>query len=215
VNINNPTSGSPPSQCAPSVEIVEPLDGSTFPTGTPVTFVARFDDDKPQTDSPIHPIRWRLGGPQGTVFSQGVAVQRVFNNAQSQTITVDYGSATDSVTFDVIQTTNESPTASISSPQDDASITDFSTQPDVTFTASGSGTDPEDGQLSGSSLQWSYRMAGNQNWIQAGGGNSKSLTLRDNTCFGPTTYDIRLTATDSEGLSDSEIIQVNIRGYIC
>jgi hypothetical protein len=215
VTITNPASSSPPARCAPSVEIIEPSAGSTFAAGTPVSFSARIDDDHPETDDPIYPVEWRLDGPTGFVFGRGLDVQRTFTNPTNQTVVVDYGGATDSVTFNVIQTTNDPPTASINSPNDGATIVDFSTIPNVTVAVSGTGFDPEDGQLTGSSLAWSYRKAGSQTWIQAGGGNSRDLTLQDNTCFGDTTYDVRLTATDSEGLSDSVIIEVNVRGYLC
>ena len=215
VTVSNPATGDPPAQCAPSVEIVEPQPGSTFVAGAPITFRARFDDDHPETDDPIYPVRWLLGDQSGFVFDEGAEVSRSFGENPNQMVTVTYGAASTSVTFAVIETTNEPPTATITMPEDGARIVDFSNQPDVDVDVTGSGQDAEDGTLGGTSLEWSYRRAGSQNWNSGGSGTSQTLTLRDNQCNSDTTYDVRLTATDSEGLSDSVIIQVNVRGYIC
>ncbi len=89
---------------------------------------------------------------------------------------------------------NQLPTATISAPSDSSS---FNEGESITF--SGSGEDEEDGNLTGSSLQWSSDIDGN-----IGTGESISTTLSAGN------HIINLTATDSRGDTGSDSIAVEI-----
>lgn len=90
---------------------------------------------------------------------------------------------------------NEPPTAAISVPSDGDSFTEGAS---VTF--AGSGTDPEDGALTGSSLVWTSDKDG-----QIGTGASFSTSGLSGG-----THTITLTATDSKGATGTASIQVTI-----
>lgn len=76
-------------------------------------------------------------------------------------------------------------------------------------TVVGSANDPEDGALSGDSLQWHYRPAGAGIYQPVGTGASRNIKLYATDCFG-TDYDIRLTAIDSNSNISTFRITVTI-----
>lgn len=88
-----------------------------------------------------------------------------------------------------------SPTATISSPTDGIQ---YDNGDDITFI--GSAYDSEDGDLTGSSLIWTSDIDGDF-------GTGTTLTI--NT-LSPGTHTIRLIATDSDGLSGTDIVSVMI-----
>jgi len=90
---------------------------------------------------------------------------------------------------------NSNPVASISSP---SSGTTYTKESQVTF--SGSGTDDEDGTLSGNSLVWTSDLDG-----QIGTGASFSITT-----LSTGTHKVTLTVTDFDGESDSFTIFITI-----
>jgi hypothetical protein len=97
---------------------------------------------------------------------------------------------------------NQAPTAFIRSPNDgdifQANFSQTSQDPFATVSLNGSGTDPEDGNLAGSSLVWKA------NGAVVGTGNSVNVDLITTfSCIAGsgTSYLIELTATDSKGLS--------------
>ena len=112
------------------------------------------------------------------------------------TLTVtDNGGAT--ATDDVVVTVlaNTAPTASITSPADGSS---FASGANVTFT--GTGTDPEEGALTGASLVWTSDLDGSI----GSGGTVQTTTLSVGT------HTITLTATDAGGLIGTAVITVTI-----
>ncbi len=91
--------------------------------------------------------------------------------------------------------TNTPPTATITSPTDEDTFTEGD---EITFT--GTGTDPEDGQLSGDYLVWSSDNDG-----EIGTGTSFTIsTLSVNT------HTITLTATDHDGAADTDTVTITI-----
>jgi hypothetical protein len=102
--------------------------------------------------------------------------------AGTATISVDLGQA---------------PTATITSPANGARFAEAAT---ITF--NGNGTDPEDGDLTGSALVWTSSLDG-----QIGTGTSFT---RDDLSTG--THTIRLTATDSDGGSHTASVTITVYG---
>lgn len=207
----------PPPACAPSIDIVEPNDGDVFASGNPIRFRAEIDDDHPETDDPIHPVIWREGGPEGTIIEHSDILsftRSKFPDGERE-VYVEYGTANDSVSFEVLATTNTPPEASIAQPSDGDTF--FWSQQDtsqnhVKVDVSGSGTDDEDGALSGSSLTWSYRYTGGGDWTEALTGSSGTIEFPLGQVSPDAEVELRLTATDSEGLSHSEIITIHVYG---
>lgn len=97
--------------------------------------------------------------------------------------------------FGPLVPTNQSPTATITSPSDNSTFAE-----DDTINFQGSATDPEDGTLTGGSLIWTSSIDG-----QIGTGESFS---KSNLSVG--THSITLTATDSEGATDTDSITITV-----
>ena len=102
---------------------------------------------------------------------------------------------------------NQAPTAIITLPA----------PPQTTFTVNtpidyaGIGTDPEEGSLLCTSLSWSYDIIGDaQDFIDLGPGCSGSFTPNVIINNQPTTYTLRLVATDSGLLTDEATINLTI-----
>mgnify|MGYP000153228604 CR=1 FL=1 len=89
---------------------------------------------------------------------------------------------------------NNPPSASINIPDD---VFTFLTTDTINF--AGTGSDAEDGDLTGSSLVWSSNLAG-----QIGTGTSINMSL------GAGIHTITLTATDSLGAAGSESINITV-----
>lgn len=202
----------PPARCAPSIDIVTPDDGAAFAAGSTIAFEAVIDDDDATTDAPIFPVTWRDDGPSGAVLAQDVLS---FDTAALAPGTYDvhvaYGVATDTVTIEVLDTDNEAPNPVIGDPDDGATLIysdyDYSATT-IDVPAGGLAYDPEDGFLAASSLAWSYRLAGTSAWTSAGTGIELTITLpfrseRD-------TWEIRLAATDSEGLVGTDVNTITV-----
>lgn len=109
----------PPARCAPSIDIVTPDDGAVFASGATIAFEAVIDDDDATTDAPIFAVTWRDDGPTGAILAQDVLS---FDTAALAPGTYDvhvaYGTATDTVTIEVLDTDNEAPNAGIITPED-------------------------------------------------------------------------------------------------
>lgn len=187
------TSTPPPNQ-RPATFITSPADGSSFQSGTSISFQGMGNDPEDGALTGASLV-WRssrdgqLG--TGTSFSRndltaGAHVIRLIG-------TDGQGLAdTSGVTITVTQP-NQPPSASISAPSDGAS---FAEGASIAFT--GSATDPEEGALGGASLVWRSSLDG-----QLGTGTSFSrsdLTAGDHV--------VRLIATDSQGRSDTAAVSI-------
>jgi len=210
VVVNDLGTTNPPDLCAISVSIDEPLDGTVFAEGATVPLSAVIDDDHPETDVPLYPVIWRLDDPDdGTIIGTGLQSSTKLGAGQ-HTIHVAYGSASDAVTV-TVQETGTAPTATISSPADESLFNWFdldgvNTHLDVAV--SGSASDAQDGALTGASLVWEVRQEGVGSFQERGTGTDPVLRfpMQVNTVR----YDVRLTAVDSDGMTDSVTIQIAI-----
>lgn len=209
VNVSDLGSSNPPALCPVSVSIDEPLEGGVYVEGAIIDLAAVIADDHPETEDPLYPVTWRQGGANGPILGTGLQATTKLG-AGEQTIFVSYGSASDSVTIDVVET-GTPPTATIASPADGShhnwfDLDGMNTHLDIDF--SGSGSDAQDGPLTGTDLVWETRLAGSGAYVQRGTGTSP--TLRFPMAAGNVGYDVRLTATDSDGMTDTVTIQISI-----
>ncbi|MFC6943259.1 PKD domain-containing protein [Salinirubellus sp. GCM10025818] len=105
-------------------------------------------------------------------------------------------------------TANQPPTATITTPSDGDTF-----QEGETLNFEGSGTDPEDGQLSGNSLEWYFAVQhsthnhqiGNVQYGESGTFVPEVPSDHDASEIG---YLVRLTATDSDGATDVTEVQL-------
>lgn len=209
VNVNDLGPTNPPPECGIAISIDEPQAGAVFPEGGNVSLVATISDDHPETDDPLYPVLWRLGGPEGTILGTGLESTTKLG-AGEHTIFVYYGAAQAAVTVTVVEA-GTPPVAAIGSPIDESvhnwfDLDGTNSYLDVDF--EGSAADDEDGALSGASLVWEVRREGEGAYQQRGTGTSP--TLRFPMEVNNVSYDVRLTATDSDGMTDSVTIQIGI-----
>jgi glucose/arabinose dehydrogenase len=183
----NPTSGAAP------LTVAFDGSGSTDPTGDPITHA------------------WDLDGDG--LYDDSTAVQPTYTYTQSGSYTArlrvtDSGGASSISDPIVITVGNTPPTASIISP---AAGTTWKVGDVITF--SGSGTDTQDGTLPASALSWSLILQhcpSNchshplQTFDGVAGG---SFTTPDHEY--PSYLELRLTATDSGGLTDTKTIRLD------
>lgn len=101
---------------------------------------------------------------------------------------------TDQVDVDVVDLTNQAPTATITSPESGLAYPNGST-----LDLAGAGSDPEDGALTGASLAWTSSQEGS-----IGNGESFSRIMAEGS------HVIVLTATDSQGASGTDTILIHI-----
>jgi glucose/arabinose dehydrogenase len=150
---------------------------------------------------------WDFGDGSPTVESTSPTTNHTYaeTNVYTATLTVrDSGGAEDTATVR-IDTTNDMPTPTISSPAPNKLF-----RVGEQITMQGSATDPQDGQLPGSALSWEVRRWHNNNhwhpWF-SGVGNNLTFTApppEDLAATGTGNYlEIRLTATDTGGLTNT------------
>jgi hypothetical protein len=188
----------PPFNQPPVAAISAPSNNSSFAQGTSVTFTGTGTDpeDGALTGASLVWTSSRDGQiGTGTTFSTtGLSVG-------VHTITL---TATDSqgakgmatITVTITGTTqNQSPTAQITSPTNHQIIA-----PNTAVTLTGTGSDPEDGTLSGASLVWTDDVSG-----ALGTGTSVPLS---SLSFG--VHTITLTATDSKGAKGTASVTVTV-----
>ena len=207
----------PPVNCAPTVRILDPLDGATYPSGDPLTLSAEVEHNTPPFTTPRYPIVWSSGGDElGT--GSPLTIENGLS-AGSVTIRVDYGAASDEVTLLVVDTANTPPSATILSPADGSEyvwddVTAGGASNTVTFT--GTGWSPEEGFLTGASLTWEVRQTVPTvtSWFQQASGSPADLTFSWNSCF-QQTFEVRLRATDSQGLVGSDTIEIRVTPPTC
>ncbi len=205
----------PPAICAVSVSILEPLEGSVHIEGGNIPLRAVIDDDQPQISEPLYPVIWRLGDPDtGSIVGMGLDSLTKLG-AGTHTIFVRYGAATDSVTITVVEQ-GTPPTAQITGPADGSLFTWFDhggpgSYIDVEF--SGTASDVEDGLLPGSALTWQVRREDQASFSDRGTGNTLVIRFLYDATGGQSifAYEVRLAATDSDGMVGTDAIQVLIQ----
>ena len=197
----------PPTRCAPEILITAPDDGAVIPVGDTIAFAAAIEDDDDSTSAPIYPLTWYQDGPGSTVLAQDVlSFDTSALPAGIHDVYVEYGVASDSVTIEVLDTENTSPNPVIGEPDDGATLIYSDYEFDafsIDVPSGGLAYDAEDSWLAEDALTWSYRLAGTTDWTAAGSGYQLTITLpfvgRNDT------WDIRLTAVDSEGLEGNDV----------
>src|SRR5512140_130597 len=190
----------PPFNQPPTAHITAPANNSTFAQGASVGFTGNASDPEDGTLTGASLV-WTSSrdGNIGTGISFSTTTLSVGTHTITLTATDSKGAkGTATITVTITgPTTNQPPTAHITAPADKAIIT-----PKTPVTLTGTGTDPEDGTLSGASLVFSDSVSG-----KLGTGASVAL---DSLSVGPHT--ITLTATDSKGATGTATIHVVV-GY--
>ncbi|MEO8337511.1 MAG: PKD domain-containing protein [bacterium] len=168
-------------------------------TVTCPTLKCAFNGSTSSDDVGIVSYQWTWGNGRSETHAASSATN-TFASAGTYMVTLtvtDGGGQTNSVSkaVQVPTSTNQAPTASITSPSNGASAVQGTA---IAF--AGSGADPEDGALSGSSLTWSSSRDG-----QIGTGTSfatSSLSVGSHV--------ITLTARDAQGLTGSATRSITI-----
>ena len=204
----------PPAMCPISVAITQPVAGGVYAEGDTIALAAVIGDDHPETDAPLYPVTWRVDDPEGTIVATGLTGSTKLGLGQ-HTLHVAYGSASDAVTIEVVEASLTPPDATIQSPAGGATF-DWSTGNNSTVPVSvvGAATDAEDGALSGAALVWSARRQDLASYVEMATGASTTLQF---PIYGCTTqwYDLRLQATDSDGMIDIDEIEIGIVPPFC
>jgi hypothetical protein len=185
--------GTSSSNTAPTVSISSPAGGASFASGASITFTGSASDN--QDGNITSGLQWT---DNGASIGQGGSLSRVLT-AGTHTIVAratDSGglqsSRQISITVAAATSSNTAPTVSITTPVNGAS---FATGATIAF--SGSSTDTQDGNLSGS-LQWTD----NGTVVATGASFSRALTAG--------THTIVARSTDSGGLVGSRQISVTV-----
>ena len=206
----------------PVVDIVTPNGVDSFCVGEPITFLAtsRDSNNTPTFDVPESAIEWSVAG--GAYIGTGHSVTGSFPEG-GYTIVVratdDQGeSAENSVNLLVEVCPDNPPTATILQPSVDSESSEAQYSydgfddargqwyTDVTFV--GSGQDPEDGSLAGSSLVWTTNLTDVQG-ATLGTGGTATVRLYSDSCFGAW-HDVKLTVTDSDENKRSTVRRIFI-----
>jgi hypothetical protein len=188
----------PPFNQSPTAHITGPANNSSFAQGASVAFAGTGTDPE-DGDLTGASLVWTssLDGQIGTGTSFSTTALSVGTHVITLTVTDSEG-AHGTATITVIITgvaQNQSPTAHITGPANNSSFVQGAS---VGF--AGTGTDPEDGTLTGASLVWTSNHDG-----QIGTGTSFSTTT-----LSVGSHTITLTAKDSKGLTGTATITVNV-----
>lgn len=208
-----------PENLAPTVTITSPAEGAVFEQSQRINFTGTSVD----TD---HPPAYRLDEDEvawylnsnTSPFGSGHAASLTGLPLGNHTITFrgsdGLATASDTVEVVIIEDAEDlSPSASIIQPANGASYNADTYDPEndqwyVTVNLQGTGTDPEDGTLTGGSLVWTDKVNGGSS-VTLGTGTSLSVRLYAPMCFG-NTHQITLTVTDSAGNKATAQITVTV-----
>ncbi len=204
----------PPARCSIGIDITSPVDGATYSTADTIALNAYVTNDRSGPPTLLYPVIWRLDDPEnGTIIAQNTLSTTVALGEGLRSVHVKYGSATDSVVF-TVTAEGSPPTAAITAPAGGSTF-NWSTDGgvngiDVQFT--GVASDAEDGPLSGASLVWEVRREDASVFTQVATGSSPLIHFRYGYIgsSGLVDYDVRLTATDSDGMVASQTIRISI-----
>ncbi|MCJ8501847.1 REJ domain-containing protein [Desulfatitalea alkaliphila] len=193
-----------------SVDIIEPFTGTQVIYGTPIAFDAIVSDADGELLSPnvLSGVQW--WSEQDGILAQQLAFSTNVLSPGTHTITLDVTSAaglTGSAHVVVEVTDNAPPTASILLPEHESNIT---LQPGESLTCQGTGIDPEDGNLSEAQMRWRMIHPDDPETLlwEAFGATAMIDYQAFRNVSGP--YRITLTATDSEGATDTDIVDVTV-----
>lgn len=182
---------------APSASIDSPSEGSVFGRGAPVEMRGSASD--PEAGSLAgSSLQW--SSDQDGDLGTGESVTRTDLTVATHSIRLvatDPQGLADTASVSVTVEPNGQPSASISAPSDGATF-----QEGTSITFQGSGSDPEDGALTGSSLEWSSDIDGTL-------GTGESVTRSD---LSSGMHTIVLTATDSRGAFTSDSTSIGVEG---
>ncbi len=176
----------------PTAHITAPTDGNSYNSGVNVVFQGTGTDTE---DGPLSgaSLVWRSSLDNQIGTGATLAVDDLSSGTHVITLTAtDSGgdTGTDSI---VVTINNQLPTAVITSPSNNSTFDEGDT-----ITLAGSGTDPEDGSLSGASLVWTSNLDG-----QIGTG---AIVAWDDPSEG--NHIITLTAFDSQGSTGTATVTI-------
>ncbi len=187
----------PPTNQPPTASITAPTNGASFVQGASVSFAGSGSDPE---DGALTGASLVWSSSRDGQIGTGTSFSKSNLSVGSHTITLTAkdaqgatGTATISIT--ITATPNQSPTATITAPSSGASFVQGAS---VSF--AGSGSDPEDGVLTGASLVWTSSRDG-----QIGTGTSFSKT---NLSVG--THTIILTAKDAQNATGTATVSITI-----
>jgi PKD repeat protein len=182
-------------QMPPSAVIDSPEHDTTLTLGEMVTFLGTASD----VDGTIASHHWDFGDGNGaSVEDPGVYTYvDVGTYTVTYRVTDDHGASSPTARVVITVVFNQEPSAAIASPAEGATFAEGET---IAF--AGSGTDHEDGDLTGASLVWTSSLDG-----QIGTGTSFT---RDDLSVG--THHITLTASDSEGGRGTAGVTITVSG---
>lgn len=182
----------------PTAVLITPLDGALYIEGMAVSFTGTGTDAQ---DGALSGSSLSWFSSEDGLLGTGSPLEVSSLSAATHTITLtvidsDGFSDTDTATIGVYPTgQNLPPQANILTPADGTSVEEGS---NILFT--GTGTDPQDGTLSGTSLVWTSDIYG-----PLGAGTAVNTSI-----LSQATHTITLTATDSEGATGNDTITVII-----
>lgn len=188
----------PPFNQPPVAAITAPANNSSFAQGASVGFTGTGTDPEDGTLTGGSLV-WtdNVSGQIGTGTSFSTSSLSVGTHTITLTATDSQGAkGTASITVIITgSTANQPPTAHITSPTSNAVLT-----PGSAVSFAGTGSDPEDGALTGASLVWSDDVNG-----QIGTGTSFSLST-----LTPGPHTVTLTATDSKGAKGTATVSFTL-----
>lgn len=193
---------------------------ATFPSGEAWGERLRVTTNSEEVRSTVYHVQTN-GGTLGCIDQEDTDVQMVTASEESQTYFVVIANTSLSNDRSFTVAFDGTLSASITSPEDDTMYGIWEdeagdTGHTVTFNATGSS--PQEGSLAGESLSWKFRRTnsstGSSDWIDAGTGSTVDIFFGWNSCSWQN-YDVRMTATDSQGLSASDTISVSIQPPVC
>ena len=189
---------------APLVDILQPSAADVLYSHVPIKFAAYvFDADEILPDTAI---TW-TSNTEGSLGT-GHIIERTLA-AGSHTITIEAVDGKGLTTQDQVIVT-VTPGAGLPLPKITSPEANTFTGPNSQIALVGTASDPEDGTLSGASLEWRSSVDG-----LLGTGETITATLSGSSaCAPPTNHVISLTATDSDGHQVTVHITIPV-GVIC
>ena len=189
-------------QAAPTVRIQGPADGAEIPAGSDVALESTGSTSLRVNGAPsfaLNETEWTSSrdGILGLATQSGTLTRTLSTGTHELTATISDllgGSATDRITVQVVDPTNDPPVAEILSPPFGMAF-----PPGSTVDFSGTGTDPQEGALTGAALAWTSSQEG-----AIGTGQAFSRQMAEGS------HIIVLTVTDAQGASDADTVAIHI-----